>query len=200
MNASQQTACIHLTDLLIRRLAPDDSLDELTALLHRAFAPLGLMGLTCSCIAQSAATTALRVARGTCFVALHGRRIVGTLTMEGPDPANECAWYRRSRTASAHQFAVEPGDQHQGCGAQLLEAAQDWATAQGCTELALDTPERAHHLVAWYRAHGFAPVGCYRHAGKAYRSVVLGKSIAEIAPPASMWQAPHRTWSAPSPR
>jgi GNAT superfamily N-acetyltransferase len=193
-----------VTDLLIRRIAPDDSVDELTALLHRAFAPLGRMGLTCSCIAQSAATTALRVARGTCFVALHGRRIVGTLTVERPDPGHECAWYRRPRTASAHQFAVEPGDQHRGYGTQLLEVAQGWATAHGCTELALDTPERARHLVAWYRAHGFALVGSYRHAGKAYRSVVLGKPLGkpvfEIAPPASMWQAPRRTWSAPSPR
>jgi GNAT superfamily N-acetyltransferase len=193
-------ACILLNDLLIRRLAPTDSVDDITALLHRAFAPLGRMGLTCSCIAQSAATTARRIALGTCFVALHGQRIVGTVTVERPDPAHACAWYRRPRTASAHQFAVEPGAQRQGCGTRLLEQAQRWAAAQGCTELALDTPRRAGHLVDWYRAHGFTPVADYQHAGQPYRSVVLGKSIAEIAPPVSVWQAPHRTWAEPLPR
>ena len=188
-----------LTDLLIRALAPTDSFDELTALLHRAFAPLARMGLTCGCIAQSAATTALRAARGTCFVALQGRRIVGTLTVERPDPAHELAWYRRPRTASAHQFGVEPGAQHRGLGTQLLDEAERWAGTQGYTELALDTPRRARHLVDWYRAHGFTPVDDVRHAGKTYRSVVLGKPIAETAPPADAWRAPHRTWVAPAP-
>ena len=191
--------CKLVTDLLIRALAPTDSLDELTALLHRAFAPLGRMGLTCGCIAQSVATTALRAARGTCFVALQGRRLVGTVTVERPDPANECARYRRPRTASAHQFGVEPGVQQRGFGTHLLGAAEQWAAAQGYTELALDTPRRARHLVDWYRAHGFTPVDHVRHAGKTYRSVVLGKPVAEIAPLAGMWRAPHRTWAEPTP-
>ena len=183
-----------LSDLLIRRLASDDSLDELTDLLHRAFAPLGRMGLTCSCIAQSVATTASRIARGTCFVALQGRRLVGTATFERPDPAHECAWYRRPRTASVHQLGVEPGLQHQGCGTQLLRVAERWAAAQGCNELALDTPRRARHLVAWYEAHGFTPVDDVRHPGRGYRSLVLGKPVAENAPLVAMWRAPHRTF------
>ena len=33
-----------MIDVAIRRLQPGDSLDELTALLHRAFAPLGRSG------------------------------------------------------------------------------------------------------------------------------------------------------------
>ena len=184
-----------LSNLLIRRLAPEDSLHDITDLLHRAFAPLGRMGLSCSCIAQTTATTALRVARGTCFVALQGRRIVGTVTLERPDPAHECAWYRQPRTASVHQLGVEPDEQHHGCGTQLLRVAERWAAAQGCNELALDTPKRARHLVDWYRAHGFTPVDHVRHAGKTYRSVVLGKPVAGIAPPADMWRAPHRTFA-----
>lgn len=189
-----------MTDLLIRRLAPEDSLQEMTDLLHRAFAPLGRLGLTCGCIAQSAATTAARVARGTCFVALQGRRIVGTVTVERPDPAHECSWYRRPRTASAHQLGVEPGTQHQGCGTQLLAVAERWSAAQGYAEFALDTPRRARHLVDWYRARGFRPVDEVRHAGKRYRSVVLSKPVAAVVPPAGMWQAPHRTFVDPAGR
>ena len=186
-----------MTDLLIRRLASEDSLEEITDLLHRAFAPLGRMGLTCGCIAQSAATTAARIARGTCFVALQGRRIVGTVTIERPDPAHEFTWYRRPRTASAHQLGVEPGLQHQGCGTHLLDVAERWSAAQGYEEFALDTPQRAQHLVAWYRAQGFTPVDDVRHAGKRYRSVVLSKPIAEVAPFGDVWRAPHRTFVDP---
>ena len=183
-----------MSDLLIRRLSPEDSLEDITALLHRAFAPLGRLGLTCSCIAQSTATTASRIARGTCFVALHGRRIVGTVTVERPDPAHECAWYRRPRTASVHQLGVEPELQQRGCGTQLLRVAERWAAAQGCDELALDTPRRARHLVAWYRAHGFAPLADVRQPGRDYRSVVLAKPVAQTTPLVAMWRAPHRTF------
>jgi GNAT superfamily N-acetyltransferase len=189
-----------LTDLLIRRLAPEDSLDELTALLHHAFAPLGRMGLTCSCIAQTSATTARRIARGTCFVALQGRRLVGTVTLERPDPASDCAWYRQSRTASAHQLGVEPGAQRRGCGTALLQRAEQWAAEHGYAELALDTPRRARHLVDWYRVHGFEPMADFRHAGKRYRSVVLAKAVAPIPALADAWRAPHRTFVDAAPR
>ena len=194
MRHRHNPACIALTDLLIRRLAPEDSLEEITDLLHRAFAPLGRMGLTCGCIAQSAATTALRIARGTCFVALRDRRIVGTVTVERPDAGHQLTWYRRPGTASAHQLGVEPGVQHQGCGTRLLAVAEQWSAARGYVEFALDTPRRARHLVAWYRAHGFTPVDDVRHAGKRYRSVVLSKPISELAPFADVWRAPHRTF------
>ena len=200
MDASRLPSVPALNDLLIRHLAPDDSVDELTALLHRAFAPLGRMGLTCSCVAQSVATTAARIARGTGFVALRHARIVGTVTVEAPDARSDCAWYRRPGTASVHQFAVEPGVQHLGCGTLLLAQAHHWAAARGCRELALDTPQRAAHLVAWYEAHGFRRVGEYQHAGKPYRSVVLGKAVAgecdERPVDGGLWAAPHRTFDA----
>jgi GNAT superfamily N-acetyltransferase len=194
MAAPELPRAFHLQDTRIRLLTEADSLADLTALLHRAFAPLGAMGLDCDSATQSAATTAARARRGACFVALRGADIVGTVTAEMPDPANECAWYRRPRTLSLHQFAVEPGAQHHGLGTLLLQVAQRWAGVRGCRELALDTPQRATHLVAWYEAHGFRRVARLQHAGKRYRSVVLSKPVDDAPAEASVWSAPHRTF------
>src|SRR5471030_3009623 len=106
MDAPELPHASLLNDTRIRLLTEADSLADLTALLHRAFAPLGAMGLNCDSVTQSAAKTAARARRGACFVALRGTGIVGTVTAEMPDPANECAWYRRPGTLSLHQFAV----------------------------------------------------------------------------------------------
>ena len=49
--------------LLIRQLAPADSLEELTHLLHRAYAQLGGMGLNYTAVSQPTETTARRLMR-----------------------------------------------------------------------------------------------------------------------------------------
>jgi len=184
-----------LNDLRIRLLAQDDSLDALTALLHRAFAPLGSMGLACDAVAQSAATTAARTRRGACFVALRGARIVGTVTTEMPALTQACPRYRRPGTMSLHQFAIEPDEQRRGWGTQLLRVAQRWAALRDCSELALDTPRRASHLLRWYQAQGFRPVDEFQHPGKRYRSVVLSKPIEGDSTPDRAWACPHRTFA-----
>ena len=57
--------------------------------------------------------------------------------------------------------------------------------------------QRAQHLVDWYRTHGFRSVDDVRHAGKRYRSLMLSKPIAQVAPLAELWWAPHRTFVDP---
>ena len=51
--------------------------------------------------------------------------------------------------------------------------------------------------VDWYRTHGFRSVDDVRHAGKRYRSLMLSKPIAQVAPLAELWWAPHRTFVDP---
>jgi hypothetical protein len=67
----------------VRRLATADSLEALTALLHRAYAPLGAMGLNYTAVDQTVEVTRKRCAAGTCFVAVDGERIVGTVAVAG---------------------------------------------------------------------------------------------------------------------
>jgi hypothetical protein len=60
-------------------------MEELTALLHRAYADLGAMGLNYTAVDQSAEVTRLRIAGGRGFVAIdRAGRIVGTIVFYPP--------------------------------------------------------------------------------------------------------------------
>ena len=183
----------NLNDIRIRRFCDDDSIDELTSLLHRAFARLGRMGLACTGVEQSPEMTLARVRRGTCFVAVRGDRIAGTMTLETPGPRQPCEWYRRTEVASLHQFGVDPSEQRLGCGTRLLQFAERWTAGQRYAELALDTPSRAAHLVDFYAAHGFRRVGEFQQHDKAYTSVILSKRLAQESAQVTPWHSPRRS-------
>jgi GNAT superfamily N-acetyltransferase len=169
----------------LRRFDPGrDSLDELTAMLHRAFARLGAMGLNCTCVDQAVDVTRSRVASGECYVAIRDRTIVGTVTLHAPDPNSLCAVYRQPDTASMRQFGVEPHWQNQGIGKMLLAFANHWAATHGYAQLALDTPAPAAHLHAFYGYHGFRVADSVHFDGKRYDSSILTKPTALAAEPA----------------
>jgi len=179
----------------VRPLRPSDSLDELTALLHRAFGPLGRLGLPCTCVGQSVEVTRQRARRGQCYVAVAGDRLVGTMTLEAPDSGSDCATYRRSTVASLHQFAVDPMVQGLGCGEAMLQFAQRRARDLGYCTLALDTPSRAAHLVSFYQSQGFRPVAEFRKSDKPYWSTVLCKTVGTTSRQSTLWYSPHRMLS-----
>ena len=170
-----------MTTITLRRLRPNDSIDELTAMLRRAFARLGAAGLNCSCVDQTTYTTRRRIALGDCLVALAGPRIVGTVTLQTSDSEADIAWYRHPSVVSLHQLAVAPAHQATGIGQALLRAAEDWARKQRCTALALDTPEPARHLLAYYARQGFRRQSTVQVAGRGYRSAVLSKPVRRAA-------------------
>jgi GNAT superfamily N-acetyltransferase len=163
----------------LRRLCAGDSLDELTALLHRAFARLGKMGVNCTCVDQSVAVTRERVTHGECYVALLDDRLIATMTLHEPDARSKGAWRHRRSSAGIHQLAVDPDYQACGIGTALLDFAEAWARARGHGELTLHTPQPAQQLREFYRRRGYRMVGFVRLAGKRYRSVVLSKRVDE---------------------
>jgi len=184
-----------MNSVQVRHLRPSDSLDELTALLHRAFGPLDRLGLPCGCVNQPVEVTRQRAKRGECYVALDGDRLVGTMTLERPDSSNDCATYRRPRVASLHQFAIDPVAQGQGFGEAMLQFAQGRARELGYCTLALDTPSRASHLLSFYQSQGFRPIAEFRKPGRPYQSTVLCKSLGTPRQPLSPWFSPHRSFS-----
>jgi GNAT superfamily N-acetyltransferase len=177
--------------LVLRRFDPQrDSWERLTQLLHRAFARLASLGLHCSSADQAASATRSRALAGECFVAVCNGRIVGTMTIEGRDGASPCEQYRHQGVASLHQFGIEPAWQGRGIGRALLTFAQRWVAAHGFTQLALDTPFPAEHLLAYYRAEGFSLVDVVRFAGRGYDSAIFCKPAAAAAVSA---RSSHRT-------
>lgn len=172
------TSCLLVSSSIrLRRLAAGDSLDHLTGMLHRAFARLGDMGLACACVGQTTELTRRRVDGGDCFVALHGDRIVGTVTLYAPEPASACPHYVDARTATLRQLGVDPCFQGRGIGTALLELAERWARDHGYARLALDTPEVAAHLLAYYQCRGFRLLANLCFPGRPYRSAVFAKRL-----------------------
>ena len=72
---------------------------------------------------------------------------------------------RTNRVAYLEGWYVVPDARRGGVGRSLVEAAEGWARAQGCTELASDTqPDNATSIAA-HQALGFEDVGfvrCFR--------------------------------------
>ncbi|WP_010089331.1 GNAT family N-acetyltransferase [Burkholderia ubonensis] len=166
--------------VVVRRFDPAfDGYAPLTDMLHRAFARLGAMGLNCACVDQTEDVTRRRAEAGECFVAVSGGRVIGTMTLYAADPASACSLYRLDTVASVRQVAVDPGWQGRGVGAMLLSFAEQWAATRGYTLLALDTPQPASHLLAFYRSQGFEIVDVVRLAGKRYDSAILCKRPVE---------------------
>lgn len=173
----------------LRPFAPSDSIETLTALLHRAYAPLGAMGLNYTAVNQSSAVTAQRVAGGHCLVAADAAgAIVGTVVVQGPREAHTtpdaraCAWYLRRDLAHLHQLGVEPAAQGRGIGNALIAACERWAREQGYRAIALDTAMPATHLRQRYAALGYADVGSVQWSGKRYRTVIMVKPLADPTP------------------
>jgi GNAT superfamily N-acetyltransferase len=163
--------------LEVRKLNGSDSLEEVTTLLHRAYASLGAMGLNYTAVDQTPQVTAKRIAGGQCFVAELTGQLVGTIVVQPTYGENECEYFTRKGVAAAHQFGVEPAAQGQGIGRALLSACEDWARARGFRELAMDTAEPAEHLICLYGRLGYVKVGHVQWPGKVYRSVVLSKVL-----------------------
>ena len=166
-----------MIDFAIRRQRSGDSHEELTSLLHRAFAELACQGIDCESARQSTARTKERVARGECFIAVKGRHMIGTVTLEVADRGALIPTYRDLSTASVHQLAVDPANQGNGVGRSLIGYAAAWASARRFERLAVDTPQSAQRQVAWYVDRGFDVSKTMQVPGRAYASIVLSKTL-----------------------
>src|SRR5947209_1194797 len=122
-------------------------MEELTELLHRAYAPLAAMGYHFFASHQSTEITASRCAAGETFVAESFGRLVGCVTLRAPgatstalrafakteDGVPRC--YLRDDVAVFGQFAVAPELQKTGLGGRLLDAVERRAKQMCANEI-----------------------------------------------------------------
>lgn len=174
--------------ITLRPLAASDSLDTLTALLHRAYARLGKLGLNYTAVDQTVQTTRARIASGQCLVLEVNGTLAGTVVVSARSDAQaqpgmrHTPWFLRRDVAHLHQLAVEPALQGQRLGDRLVAACESWAKEQGCRAIALDTAEPAAHLRQRYARLGYRDVDTVQWPGKRYRSVVMVKPLAGELP------------------
>ena len=166
---------------VIRLISNEDSIADLTDLLHRAYAPLAARGMHFVASHQDAQRTRERTARGECYLAVQDGSVIGTITVRSPQQTRGCPWYDRPEVACFGQFAVEPAWQKRGLGSRLLCLAEQRAAETGAAELALDTAEPAAELISYYMKRGYRFIEYAQWNTVNYRSVILSKPVA--APP-----------------
>jgi GNAT superfamily N-acetyltransferase len=182
--------------LQIRPLAPGDSIAALTALVHRAYAPLAAAGMNFTAASQTEAMTVDRIGDGHCLLALQGDTLVGTVTLAGAHHADRhpwaraSAWLLRDDVAHLFQFAVDPAAQGVGLGRALMRAAEQHCLASGRRAVVLDTALPATHLRQRYARAGYVDQHELQWHGKTYRSVLMVKPLA--APAVAADDAEHR--------
>ncbi len=163
--------------ILIRPISPEDSLEELTGLLHRAYKQLADMGLRYLATHQTVEQTRRRVESGECFVAEYEGKIVGTVCLYTVPGTEAPDWYRRDDVGWFGQFGIDPAMQGSGLGNRMMRFVEKRALALGLRELALDTSEKATHLIDWYERHGWRVVEEADWSVTNYRSVVMSKRL-----------------------
>lgn len=165
--------------LQCRKIDITDSVAAITALLHAAYAQHAAKGLCYWASHQSVEDTAVRFSTGHGFVGTLNGKIVATMTLRPPNPNTKVALFRNPETWSFCQFAVHPDLKGQGFGKQLHDFAADFAIANGCRYLALDTAQPAQALIEMYRSWGYVEVGtCDWRPHTNYLSILMQKQIA----------------------
>lgn len=161
---------------ILRRFGEGDSVEELTRLLHRAYAGHAAAGRVFFASYQSVQDTEYRLSNGECWLAVRGDELLGTVTVAGPHTVPS-GYPAPTGAGSFWQLAVDPLQRGTGLGQRLLALAEERVSALGATQVAIDTSAEATDLIGWYQRRGYVPVGKWRWDVTNYESVVLVKDL-----------------------
>ena len=168
---------INNTEYEIRKWKETDSVSELTELLHRSYKELADIGLIFLATHQTDTQTKRRIEKADCFVIEHIGKLAATISLYPHNKLSECEMYRNENAGYFGQFAVEPCMQKTGIGSRLMEFIEAFAREKGIKELALDTSEKALHLIEFYKKRGYGFVHYHKWDIVNYRSVVMSKIL-----------------------
>ncbi len=165
----------------IKKFSNSDSIEELTSLLHASYKRLADMGLKFVATYQTAEYTKNFIKNGECFVIkTEEGKIIATVMyynsafMKEEDTPE---WYLKDDVAYFGKFAVHPDFQCHGIGGKMMDFVEQYAKSKGKTELALDTSEKALHLIKYYEKRGYRFIQHHQWDVTNYRSVIMSKSL-----------------------
>ena len=162
-----------------RLFSKDDSIEELTKLLNKSYKVLADMGLNYVAATQDSDITLRRI-KGAykCYIGIYKGEIISTICLYPPSPSDVSSWYNKDFVAKIGQFAVSPELQKYGIGSKMMDIVEDEArNMENVKEIALDTAETAHHLIAFYRKRGYKYIETISWDMTNYNSVILSKAL-----------------------
>ena len=144
----------------VRRFLTGDSIEEITHLLHRAYARQKAIGLDPLAGRQDYARTLDRVLNSECYLAFMDheqdtQRIVGVILLNEHEQVTFPDYFLKEGVAHFAMFAVDPTLQAIGVGTRLLDTCVRRARELGNTKLALSMarPDSALLRYLCARAH-----------------------------------------------
>ena len=174
-----------MSHISVREFSVDDSVEDLTALLHLAYAEWIAQAQKFTAIDQSAAQTRTRIAKATVLLAIQHDEWIGAVTLQQGGPALEAPYFQNPEVAIFTQFGVHPAQKGKGVGKLLFEEARKWALSKGAQELVCDTSENATHLLLMYQAWGMKIVDRIDWPTTNYQSLILSLDLTVSPPPQS---------------
>ncbi len=152
--------------------------EELTRLLHSAYAPLAKEGMHYLASRQSVSVTLDRLREGEAYLFFLHEQLVGTVSLyEGISKRVSADYYRQPGVYLFGQFAVSPSLQGRGFGSRVMDFLEARAREKGARELALDTAEQASKLIHMYEKRGYRIVSSTQWPDVSYRSLILTKDL-----------------------
>jgi len=164
-------------DITFRLLNNNDSIDELTELIKRAYSVHQEAGLHHSTINQSKAETLKRVRHAYTFVALFDNRIIGTISYKPPWECRGTSWFKRPLVAKTNMLAIEPEFQGKGIASIFFDLAELAAYLHGAEELACDIAEKNKKQINIKEKRGYRFISYHNWKFNDYRSVIMSKSL-----------------------
>lgn len=168
--------------LTVRRFLTGDSIEEITHLLHRAYARQKAIGLDPLAGRQDYARTLDRVINSECYLAFMDheqdtQRIVGVVLLNEHEQVTFPDYFLREGVAHFAMFAVDPTLQAIGVGTRLLDTCTRRARELGNTQLALSMARPDAALLRYYQRRGYEQVQDWQWPYTNYVSLILARDI-----------------------
>lgn len=167
------------TGICIRSKDDTVSWEELTELLHDAYAQHLKNGLNYAAATQTPAQTKARAEghsgqKSDTLVAFDNDKLVGTISYE---ISNGTKWYHGKRYLFFHQFAVLTDCKSKGIGSKFLSYIEEIAKAENCDTVVFDTAESASELIHWCQKRGYVRTSYVSWCNTNYNSIVFTKAF-----------------------
>lgn len=163
--------------ITFRLINPHDSVEEINSLLRRSYSALAKDGMKYAASHEDVEKTQKNINLGECHLAIQNEKIIGCGLLKTSRYELDPKFYSEAGVMVFGRFAVEPSLQGQGIGKLFMNYIENRAKELEAKTLALDTSEKASHLIQMYEKRGYQFVCYHQWSITNYRSVVMSKKL-----------------------